>query len=390
MKKIYSIVIVTFLLASCGGGNKKSTEDVIAGGDLNAIKQKRSEVVAEYDVLASELRNLDAAISKLDTTSKISLVTALKAKDSIFHHYVELQGSVNTKQNIIINAEYPGILLNVLVKEGQAVRKGQVLAKIDDGGLASQLAQLKVQADLAATTYERQKRLWDQKIGSEIQYLQAKTQYESTKNAVAQMQSQLSKTRVVAPFSGIIDEVITDEGSVVNAGVPIIRIVNLGNMYIETEVPEKYLPYIKENTSVKVIFPVLGNEIVETKVRQVSNYINPTNRSFKIEVSVPNHKGLVKPNLTAKVQINDYTSEKAILIPQSIISENAEGDQYVYTVGEINGDSVATAHKAIIKTGKTQGDYVEVLEGLANGDMVIEEGARRVQEGQKVKILDKE
>ena len=388
MKKIYSLLTVAFLLASCGGGSKKSTDDVIAEGDLTAIKEKRSEIVAQYDELASELRILDAAISKLDTTSKVSLVTALTTKDSLFHHYVELQGSVATKQNIVINAEYPGTLLDVLVKEGQAVRKGQVLARIDDGGLAAQLAQLEVQAELAATTYERQKRLWEQQIGSEIQYLQAKTQYESTKNAVAQMKSQLAKTRVVAPFSGTIDEIITDEGSVVNVGVPLIRIVNLSNMYIETEVPERYLSSIKESTNVKVIFPVLGDEVIETKVRQVSNYINPTNRSFKIEVAVPNHKGLIKPNLTAKVQINDYTSERAILIPQSIISENAEGEQYVYKVGEIKGDSVATAHKAIIKTGKTQGDYVEVIEGLANGDVVIQEGARRVQEGQKVKILD--
>lgn len=387
MKRIYSLITIALIIASCGGGGKKSTEDIVSEGDLNAIKAKRSEVSAQYDALAAELKTLDNAISKLDTTSKVSLITALTTKDSLFHHYVELQGNVATKQNLVLNAEYPGTLISVFVKEGDKVRKGQILAKIDDGGLGSQLAQLKVQADLARTTYDRQKRLWDQKIGSEIQFLQAKTQYESTRSAVAQMESQLAKTTVIAPFSGTIDEIINNQGSAVNAGVPVLRIVNLDNMYIEAEVPERYLSSIKYNTTVKVTFPVLGNKIIDAKVRQVSDYINPTNRSFKIEVAVPNTDGSIKPNLTAKVNINDYTNEKAILIPQSIISENADGDQYVYTVSEVNGDSIATAHKTIIKTGKTQGDYVEVLAGIAPGDTVIEEGARRVQDGQKVKIL---
>ncbi|UOB15980.1 efflux RND transporter periplasmic adaptor subunit [Abyssalbus ytuae] len=382
MKNII-LILTAFAIVSCGGGEKnKSIEKVISSGDLSAIKAKRSELVAKYD---AELEQLDEAIEKLDTTSKASLITIITAKDTLFNHYVELQGSVDTKQNIVINAEYPGNLLKVFVKEGQAVKKGQLLAKIDDGGLSAQLSQLQVQADLAETTFERQKRLWEQKIGSEIQYLQAKSQFESTQNAVAQIRSQLSKTSVVAPFSGTIDEIITDQGSNVSAGVPLMRIVNLNDMYIDVEVPEKYLANIKKGTSVKVNFPVLGDTIT-SKVRQVSNYINPGNRAFKVEVEVPNHKGLIKPNLTARVSINDYTSEKAILIPQSIISENADGEQYAYVVTGKNTDNIAKAHRVIIKTGKTQGDYIEVLEGIKDGDSVIKEGARRVHDNQKVKI----
>ena len=384
MKKMYTFLLAT-VLVSCGGDNKKSTEDVIASGNLEALRAKRGQVVASYDAMGKELKMLDEAISKLDTTAKVALVTAIGVKDTLFNHYVELQGSVDTKQNILINAEYPGIVRAVYVKEGQPVSKGQLLAKIDDGGLSAQLAQLQVQADLAKTTYDRQKRLWDQKIGSEIQYLQAKTQYESNLNAVSQLKSQLAKTTITAPFSGTIERIESPQGSTVNAGVPVLRIVNLSDMYVRVEVPERYLANVKKGTSVKVNFPIL-NKTIDGVVRQASNYINPSNRAFEIEVAVPNKEGLIRPNLTARVSINDYTNNKALLIPQSIISENAEGDQYVYVVGNPNKDSIAEAHRVKITTGKTQGDVVEVLEGLKAGDDVVSEGARRVQEGQKVKI----
>lgn len=386
MKKIYSILIIAAVLSSCGGGSKKSVDDVIADGELESIRTKRQEIATEFDAINADLKKLDEAISKLDTVAKLSLVTTFQVQDTLFNHYVELQGSVNTKQNLVINAEYSGTLVSVFVKEGQKVSKGQLLARIDDGGLSAQLAQMEVQTELAKTTFERQKRLWEQKIGSEIQYLQAKTTYESNVNAVSQLKSQIAKANVTAPFSGTIDDVIADQGSNVAPGAPLIRIVNLNDMFIEAEVPEKYLPNISKGTRVLAYFPVL-HDTVDTKVRQVSDYINPNNRSFKIEIDVPNHKGLIKPNLTAKVNINDYTSEKALLVPQSVISENAEGEQYVYVTGVIGQDSIADAHRTIITTGKTQGDFVEVLSGIKSGDHVIKEGARSVQEGQKVKII---
>jgi RND family efflux transporter MFP subunit len=253
--------------------------------------------------------------------------------------------------------------------------------------LSQQLAQIQVQAELAKTTYERQKRLWDQKIGSEIQFLQTKSSYESTQNAVSQIKNQLAKTSVTAPFSGVIDDVITEQGSVVVPGQSqLIRIVNLKDMYIEAEVPESYIASVTKGKDVEIFFPILGKTI-NSKVRQVSNYINPNNRSFKVEVSVPDNGGLIKPNLTAKLRINDYTNEKAILIPQSVISENANGEQYAYVTTEANDSSKAKAIRAIIKTGKRQGDYVEVLSVLKHDDSVILEGARSVSDGQSVEIL---
>ena len=300
---------------------------------------------------------------------------------------LELQGNVTTKNLMVITPEYNGILTNVYVKEGQKVTKGQVLARIDDGGLGQQLAQLQIQADLAKTTFERQKRLWDQKIGSEIQYLQAKSSYESQQQAVNQLKQQLAKTTVRAPFSGTIDDIITEQGSVVGAGqTQLIRIVNLDNMYIETEVPERYISNVVAGKNVQVEFAVLGKTI-DTKVRQASDFINPANRTFKVEIAIPNKEKTIKPNLTAKLKINDYTSENALLVPQSIISENAEGEQYVYVVKNKNANGEGVANRVIIKTGKTQGDVIEVLEGIENGVEIIKEGARSVKDGQTVKVL---
>lgn len=387
MKNIYSLLLITLALTSCGNsGKKQSVENIIATGNLELIRQKKSELDATAQELSVQLKQLEEKIKDLDPQEKVPLITTFTAKESVFNHFVELQGSVSTKQNIVIQPEFSGVLKHVYVKEGQNVSKGQILAKIDDGGLNQQLAQLKIQTDLAKTTFERQKRLWDQKIGSEIQYLQSKSSYEAQQQAVNQLEQQVAKTLVRAPFSGTIDDVITDQGSVVVPGQSqLFRIVNLDDMYIETEVPERYVSDITKGKEVKVRFPVLGKEM-DAVVRQAGNFINPANRTFKVEVAIPNRDGSIKPNLTAKLKINDYINEKAILIPQSIISENAEGQQYVYTIVG-RSENKANVKREIIETGRTQGDYIEALSGIKNGEEIIDEGARSVKEGQEVKIL---
>ena len=385
MKKIYSLLIIAFLLVSCGNKNQ-SVEDILASNNLEQIRKKKSELDAEQQALASQLKQLETKIKDLDPQEKIPLITTFVAKEDVFNHFVELQGNVSTKQNLVIYPEYSGILTRVYVKEGQHVSKGQTLAKIDDGGLSQQVAQLQIQADLAKTTFERQERLWNQKIGSEIQYLQTKSTYEAQEQAVSQLQQQIGKTIVRAPFSGTIDDVITEQGSVVSPGQSqLFRIVNLKNMYIETDVPERYVSDVVPGKNVHVEFPILGKSM-DAKIRQAGNFINPANRTFKIEVAIPNGDKTIKPNLTAKLKINDYTVEAAIMIPQNIISENAEGQQYVYTITSKN-DYKAKAKRVFIETGKTQGDLIEVLSGLGDGDEIIEEGARSVKDGQEVKIL---
>ncbi|WP_282048938.1 efflux RND transporter periplasmic adaptor subunit [Maribacter aquivivus] len=386
MKKILVLLIATIGIYSCGGG-EQSVADIIAQQDLEAIRSKKNDITSQQKLIAAQLKSLDSAIAVLGNEEKLPLVNTLTAKKELFNHYLELQGDVSTKQNVLIYPEMAGTLQRVYVKEGDKVSRGQVLATIDDGGMSSQVSQLKSQAALAKTTFERQERLWNQNIGSEIQFLQAKTNYEAAENMLSQTQSQLGKSTIRAPFSGIIDNVIKDQGTVVapGPGSEVFRIVNLSDMYIEVEVPESYLGSVAKGKEALVYFPVLGDSII-TKIRQTGNFINPSNRSFEVEIPVPNKEGKIKPNLSAKVAINDYTSEDAILIPTSIISENADGEQYVFVAEEPNADGEALVKRSVIITGKTQGANIEVLSGLTDGNQIIKEGARSVKDGQKVKI----
>ena len=389
MKHIISIVSITLLLTACGQNKTQTVADVIATDNLQTIRLKRNEIVAQQQEITEKLKQLDAKIAVLDTQKKVPLITTFKVKQKIFTHFLELQGNVSTKNNLVIFPEYSGILTRVYVKEGQKVIKGQTLAKIDDGGMSQQLAQVQIQANLAKTTFERQERLWQQKIGSEIQFLQAKSNYEAQAEVVNQIKQQIGKTIVRAPFSGTIDDVITEQGSVVGAGQSqLMRIVNLDDMYIETDVPERYITDVIKSKSVEVEFPVLGKTL-QTKIRQAGNFINPANRTFKVEIAVPNKDKTIKPNLTARLKINDYTNNEAILIKQSIISENANGEQYVYIVNDKKENGEGVAKRVIIETGKTQGDVIEVLKGLENGAEIIEEGARSVKDEQTVKVTNK-
>ncbi len=390
MKKLVYTLTTTILLAACGNNTETSFSDLIAQGDLETLRAKKTEISDRQRELEKDLDLLDSVIAVKSGEERLPLVTILTAKSEKFNHYLELQGAVKTKQNVLIYPEMGGALQRVYVKEGQRVSKGQLLASIDDGGMSSQVSQLKTQAELAKTTYERQKRLWEQKIGSEIQFLQAKSSYEAIENMVSQAQSQLGKSQIRAPFSGIIDNVIKEQGTVVapGPGAEVFRIINLSDMYITVDVPENNLSGITKGKEAKVYFPVLGDTII-SKIRQTGNFINPSNRAFSVEIAVPNKKGNIKPNLSARVSLNDYSSENAILVPQGIISENANGDQYVYVAVEPNGDK-AVAKRRIIKTGKTQGSMVEALSGINDGDLLIKEGARTVKEGQNVQILNTE
>jgi RND family efflux transporter MFP subunit len=388
MKNKFTYLLLIPVLVACGGG-ELSIDELIAAGDTDAVTTKKTELLNEKKELENEINAIENYLNKNTLKKEGALVSVETITDTLFHHYIELQGSVDTKQNITLMAESAGILTNVYVTEGQRVSKGQRLARIDDGGISQQIQQMKVQAQLAKTTFERQKRLWDQNIGSEIQFLQTKAAYESQQSAINSMQQQLAKSTVAAPFSGVIDDVITEQGNVVTPGMTkLFRLVNLSDMYIEVEVPESYIATISEGTDVEVEFPVLG-EKMDSKVRQSSSFINPANRSFKIEIPVKNNKKNIKPNLTARLKINDYTSENAILVPLSVISENQDGEQYVMVATDRkNGDDfdTAVAKRKLIKTGKTSENLIEITDGLATGDLIIVEGARSVKEDQQIRI----
>ncbi len=385
MKKFILLTGIIGLVVACGNNEEKSVEDVIATQDLSEIRAKKAELSTQQSELSKKIDQLDEEIKKLDKNRNFALVSIDTLNQQKFRHYAEVQGNVATDENILIYPEYSGILTSVKVNEGERVSKGQVLATIDDGGLRNQLAQLEAQARLAKTTYERQQRLWEQNIGSEIQYLESKTNYEALESSVNQLKSQLAKTVVRAPFSGVIDDVISEQGEVVNPGQnQLFRLISLDKMYVEADVPENYLSKIRKGTDVKVQISSVGKEF-EGKVSQVGNNINPNNRTFRIEVAVPNEEGMIKPNQIATIKLNDYTSETAMVVPESSIQKNAMGESLVYLYEPNSNSSTGTAKKAVVEVGYTYNDSIEVVNGLNGGDILITEGSKNLREGQEVR-----
>lgn len=375
MKKIILFSALSIVMLSCSKEKTTGTDTMIESKNLELMKEKRA-------ALQTEITKLDEAIAQLDTVKEQALVSVFRVKDTIFNHYLEVQGNVDTKENLVIYPQYSGTLLTLHVTAGQRVSKGQVIGKIDDGGLSQQVSQLQTQAALAKTTFERQKRLWDQKIGSEIQYLQAQTNMISQQKAVSQMKAQLAKTVVTAPISGVVDEIITERGQVVAPGQGIVRIVNLSNMYVSTSVPESYIGKLKVGTAVDVALTSLGKNYAG-KIRQIANNINPANRSFNVEISVPNTDNLLRPNQVAQLKIIDYTSKDALVLPSNVVQEDAKGAKFVYVVTDVKGNS-GVARKVLVKTGQTAGNYTEITNGLSADDTVVSEGGSTLSEGMKV------
>lgn len=390
MKKIAVLITISFIIFSCGKKEEQSVEEVIKRGDLTEIKQKKTELGQKQSELAMKIDQLDEAINRLDKNRRLDLVTTQTIQDTLFKHFSEVQGDVATDENIIIYPEFSGVLTDIRIKEGQNVRKGQTLAIIDDGGLSSELAQLETRVALAKTSFERQERLWEQNIGSEMQYLEAKTNYEAIQRSLDQLKSRLAKTVITAPFSGIIDEVITDEGQVVNPGQsPLFRLISLKNMYVEAAVPENYLNMIKKGTQVKIKIGSINKEY-EGEVRQVGSYINPNNRTFEVQVALPNEDKLIRPNQIATIKLNDYTAENAIVIPENAVQKNALGENIVYVLEKYSEDETGIAHKKIVETGYVYQDLIEITKGIQPGEILIVEGSKNLREGQEVKIRNEE
>jgi membrane fusion protein (multidrug efflux system) len=376
-KKLFTLLIAAALVVSCGEKDNNQTVD-----QLIAAKNNK-ELQARKATIQADLAKIDAALARLNVKKEEALVSVMTLKDTVFNHYLDIQGSVNTKENILIQPEMPGTLVSLNVKAGQRVSKGQLLARVDDGGSSQQVASLETQYQLAKTTFERQKNLWSQKIGSEIQYLQAQTQMLSLQRSVAQAKAMLSKTEIRAPFSGTIDEVFVERGQVVSAGLQgLMRIVNLNNMYVSTSIPESYIGKLKVGTEVDVFLTSL-NKSYKGKVRQVGNFINPNNRSFGIEVSLPNPENLLRPNQVAKLKVIDYTAKNAIVVPTNIIQEDGQGNKFVFVAINSN-EKTAIAKKVLVSIGKSSDNVTEILSGLVANDIIVTEGVNTISEGMKL------
>ena len=388
MKKIiYPLSLILLFIMCSQQSTESSDKSLVEDNDLVELITKRTYYTKQINDLSLELENINSAIDALGGTEKRQLITAFKSKKQPFEHQLEVQANIKTRQNVLIYPEFAGRLIKLKVEEGQKVKKGTLLAIIEDAGLKDQLDQIKLQLDLTKTTFERTKRLWDQKIGSEMMYLEAQTRYKAAKKQVSQIRQQLAKTKIYAPFSGVIDEIPARLGSNLIPGVtPVLRIVNLNSMFAESDVPENYLPNITKGSKATVTIPAL-NLVQKTQVHQTGNFISATNRTFRVEARLENPEGIIKPNLNARLSIIDYYNPEAIMIPLRVVRENANGQPYVFILSNPEKDNGYTTEKRMIVLGKSKEEMIEILEGVEIDELIADEGVSLLVSNQKVKRI---
>jgi len=387
MKKLY-ISILTLIIISCNSSGSSNITSLIENGDLEELKKRKKEYVDTMNTMQVELNEINDGIAFLDENEKLTLVSNYEIKEKVFNSYMEAQANLKTRKNVLILPEFQGTLEKIFVYEGQYVKKGKLLAEINDSGLKEQLDQLTIQANFAKENFERTERLWNNNIGSEIQFLKSKTDFESSQKMVEQMKDRLAKTKIYAPFDGEVDEIISNQGSNLIPGVSqILRLVNLDKIYAEASVSEKYISFIEEGTEAIVQIPLLGKEI-KSQIIQTGNFINPSNRTFRVEVPVENIDKKIKQNLDAKIKINIYSKDDAVVIPLRIVREDASGENFVYVMNQDVKEGVYITSKTFISLGNKNNTDVEVTEGLKIGDMLVLEGASIVEDSQRVKLIN--
>jgi len=368
LTKTILLAATVLFMAACGSKTDKQAE-------LKALKKQHDELAAKIKVLEDELKSTESV-----KTEKAIDVIATEAATSEFNHYIEVQGKVDGEDNIAVSSQTPGVVTSVLVKEGDRVSKGQVLATLDNSVLKQQQENLKTQLSFASNVFNKQKALWDKQIGSELQYLQAKNNKESLEANLAALNDQIEMTRIKSPINGSVEEVNLKVGQMSQPGMPAVRVVNFNSAKVIAEIAEAYAPKVKPGNKVIVSFPDF-NENIETKINFTSKYINPVNRTFQAEVRLGPGKVDYRANMLAVVKINDYNNPKAIVFPVSVVRESSNG-KYVYVVSDENGKTVARRREVIL--GTTYNGLVEIASGLAAGDKVITTGYNNLTDGQLV------
>ena len=380
MKKSILIIISFLILLSC----KKEVKEIPLPTSIAGLKLEKSKQEKVKDSISKIIVKIENKLSELDTVKKLALVSTIKISPSHYEHFISIQGNTKTDKNIMVRPLANGIITGVFVKEGQRVKKGQKMFQLDDAVLKNTIYEVKNQLTLAQTSFERQKRLWNQKIGSEMQFLQAKNNKESLENKIKTLNSQLKNYRITAPFSGIIDDLIATNGDLASPQTPLVKIINLNNMYIESDVAENFLKSIKKGNKAIVNLESIEEKFI-TKIAQIGNAINSENRTFKIRINLNNKKGLIKPNLLANIKIKDLDIKNAIVIPSKLVQIDENGNNFVFTITKQNNKNIVT--KKIVKVESTYQNISYISEGLNKDEVLINEGSRNVSLGQEIEIL---
>jgi len=361
-----SLGVVLALAVACGKPDKKS--------ELEALKSQQTS-------LGEKIKTLEEEIAKQDTSTKAKkfIVVGFEAiKKKPFTHYLQVQGKIDSDKNVEISSSVGGSVEHVYVVKGQQVKSGALLAKTDGDQILKGIQEVDKALELANQLYDKQKRLWEQQIGTEVQYLQAKNQKESLESKKSTLQEQYSKTSLRAPFAGVIDEVYTKEGQMLAPGMPAFRLVNTNDLKLIAAVSESYVSKVKVNQEAIVTFPDVNKEI-KSRVKVVGDVIDPVNRTFQVDLDLKQDKNLLKANMISYIKIKDYSNPAVIVIPVNIIQRNNDKN-YVYVV-----DGAISA-KRFITVGQYYENSVEVLDGLKEGDKLITIGYQDLVEGQPIKF----
>ncbi len=374
MKKYISLFAIA-LLFSC-------SQD-----DLAQLKSKRTSLKAEISKAKGDLLDVEDKIKGIEgEEKKIYEVTTQSLSSSTFKHFFEVQGVVEADKVINVNPEATGSIRTIQVSEGQRVQAGHVLATLDSEILTNGIKELEVSLKLAKILFEKQERLYKQNIGSEIQYLQSKSNYDGLVSKIETMKSQEDLYVVKAPFAGIVDEIFPKVGELAMPQGTILRLVNLDKVKVESEISEKYIPIIKKGTLVDVKFPSLEKNM-ECTISRTGEFINPSNRSYKIQIALENYNNDLKPNMIATLLIKDFEQKNAVTIPSNSIQQDHEGNEYVYVA--VKKGSQVFVEKRTIETGLSYDNAMYVKSGLKTGDQLIMKGARNIQDGQEISVRTK-
>jgi membrane fusion protein (multidrug efflux system) len=377
MKQAVLFVSVFTTLLSC-----TSKEN----GDLAAKKKQLEDLKSQHQQIQQQIISLEKEIILMDTSSGTGLKVRLVKVDSLqpqtFEHFVDVQGSIDSEENVMASPEMPGVITGIMVKEGDVVSKGTVLATMESAAMSNALQEVKTAYALASTAFEKQKRLWDQKIGSEIQFLQAKTNKESLESRIKSMEAQLNMSRIKAPVSGTVDDVRIKLGEMASPGMSGVRVVNLNKMKVVANVSDTYISKIKKGDIVKVELPDVSL-VLDAKVTFVAKVINPQTRSFKVEVALQNKDNLIRPNMVAKIKINDEKKDDVLVISSNLVKRT--GNEKFIMIAE-KENNVWVAKKRMITTGNEYNGKTIVMSGLSKGDMIITAGQNDVVEGQSIKF----
>jgi len=368
-RSIIYIALIAFLVACNATTDKKA--------ELDKLK-------VQHDKLANQIAQLETEVNPTGEKAEVKSVT-VKVTPSVacvFNHYIDVQGTVDGDQNIAVSPQMPGIVTAVYVKEGTTVKKGQVMVDLDNQVMKQSLEEVNTQLALANSIFEKQSALWEKKIGSEVQYLQAKSGKESLEQRVNTIKEQLKMSKIISPISGTVESVPLRVGQMASPGLPTstIRVINMSVAKISADVSEAYAARIKDGNDALVSFPDLGKEI-DSKLTFTSRFIDPTNRTFKVECKISPKDVELRANMIAYLKIKDYTNEKAFCLPVNYVQSNQDG-KFVY-IAKQNGKDW-TAERRTIKVGKDYNGNIEVLEGIAAGENIITSGFQNLNGGEKV------